>query len=245
MKKVILVVSILFSFFLTSCTLKELLSETLIPEGDLVTVEKEIEDFSGLEVSSGITVTILETLDDNKLSISTNENIQDFIQVSLSNKKLSIQIKNGYKLDDDAKVNIVLYYNKIDSIDSFVTRNSSYINCAGLYNVKELNIRLYDESKIYLGLSGEKTYLIVEGQSEFYGQGRYNYLEAKLSGSCEVNINNIGIRDLKINMSDSAFMICYVSNSIDIVMSDWSQFMYKGNAYFINQQITGNASIIG
>jgi len=244
MKKVILIVSILFSFFLNSCTLKELLSETLLPDGDLVTVEKGIEDFSEIEVSSGITVTIREAIDDNKLSISTNDNIQDYVQVSLSDKKLSIQIKNGYKLGDDAKVTIILYYNKIDSINSFTTRNSSYINCASLYKLKELNIKLYDESEIFLSLSSVKAYLIVEGKSEFYGQGRYDDLEAKLSGSCEVNINDKGIGILKINMKDSAFMICYVSNSIDIVMSDWSRFIYKGTTNFINQQITGNASIM-
>ncbi|MFA6676892.1 MAG: DUF2807 domain-containing protein [Bacteroidales bacterium] len=244
MKKVILIVSILFSFFLNSCTLKELLSETLVPEGDLVTVDKEIEDFTSIEVSSGISVTLLDVLDDNKISISTNENIQDFIQISLSNKKLYIQIKNGYKLDDDATVNIILSYNKIDSIDSFITRNASYINCASLDKVKELNVRLYDESKIFLGLSSEKTYLEAEGKSEFYGPGRYDDLDAELSGSCEVNINDKGIGDLKITMKDSSFMICYVSNSIDIIMSGWSRFIYKGTTNFINQQITGNASII-
>lgn len=198
---------------ISGCSKKEIIGT------DRVTSEsRSLSAFSTLNVQGLYTVSI--TIGSSQsVSITTNGNLQPFIQTTVSGKTLTVQTKKGYTLKPQG----------IPSID-IVTPELSRIDASG-------NNRL-----LVKNLASGNLKLNLSGTNAFTGQGSIKTFTLKTSGNSIVDAQHLLAKEVDINSSGNAKMLVNAKENLDVSISGAATITYFGNPS-VSKQINGSGAV--
>lgn len=185
--------------------------------GEVITEEREIEEFSGIEVSGAYNINIIvgET---NSLSITAEDNLQKYITSEVVNDKLIIE--NTRNILPKRKIIIEISTTDLEEIIS-----------SGISNIYAERI---DEQNFYVELKRA-------GVIELFG--KVEMLEADISGAALLDSRELYARFVDIDIDGSARAEVYISEKLTADLSGNGSIDYYGDPLEVVVDNSGVGSV--
>jgi hypothetical protein len=192
---------------------------TIVGSGNQVTENRQFSDFSSVSVSSGFAFIITQS-DSFSVKTTTNENIQNYIQVSKSGDTLSVGLKPGYSI----ATSILRVEIAMPTLNRLELSGGTHGTASGFISTNNFEIDASGGSGVQI--QGQATDLIVNG-----------------SGGSQLNLSDFSVRNADVNLSGGAQTEINASGRIDANISGGSQLYYSGNPTLGNINRSGGATI--
>ena len=192
---------------------------TIVGSGHIVTQNQPFSDFTAVSISSGFQFVITQS---NSFSVktTTDENIQNYIQISKLGNTLSVGIKPGYGVTTSTlKVEV-----SMPSLSRLELSGGAHGSASGFVSTNNFEI---DAS----------------GGSQVQMQGQANDLTLNASGGSQLHLSNFTVRNANADLSGGSQAEIDPSGRIDGNLSGGSHLFYSGNPTLGNINVSGGANI--
>lgn len=202
MKKALLLITTCMLFVLSACTYNvsfNPFSNGYKGTGEIETRKFDLNDFDGIDATGGIRLYFVKD-DDYDISIETNADIFERLEVKTSNNKLLVKPKDGINFYD-TKIKVIV---KCPTLKFIEISNSTSLEISGDYKyVGDVHIDVTNSSDIKGNLSGEKLTLDVTNSSKAQLSGNYKTLEADVTNSSEAQLSGT-YKDIEVDVTNSS-----------------------------------------
>jgi hypothetical protein len=196
-------------------------------DGNWTTKERSYSSFDKIEVRGGIDVYITQG-DFKPIKIETDENLQEFVEISQVGNTLIIETKSGYDLDptQDMKVRVTApVYKEIQASGACDIISENKINSAeaiifGVSGAGEIKIEL-SAPKVDVGISGAGSVSMVGETKDF---------NLELSGAGNAKCFDFKTETTDISISGAGEAEVFASVNLTGSISGAGSIKYKGGA---------------
>ena len=224
----------ILAILLSSCVLN--LNSGIEGHGDVVTTNRDVDNFNKIKVSSGLDLYISQG-DELSVSVKTYENLQDYVVTRIENGKLKIYCEERIRAD-------------IKRIDVTV-KDLESLDCSAGSDTWTVDTLQVDEIKISVSSGADAT---VSVNAENVICDTSSGAGAKLSGEtntfdCDAssgsNINAYGLQSItcSADASSGADIRVYVTSSFSGSASSGGGIDYKGNPKSTNSSKSSGGRI--
>ncbi len=119
-----LLVSLLLCFSLVSCTLAQ---RGIKGSGNIITENRTVSDFNKLELSGVFNVVITQG-NENKVSVETDDNLQELVIIENNGSTLVAKNKRGSRFKKSTKMIVYITYKNLTDIKNSLVGNLSSSN---------------------------------------------------------------------------------------------------------------------
>jgi hypothetical protein len=233
--RTILLLALLMPFIFTSC-------QKINGNGDVVTVNRTVTDYSSIELSMEGDV-YFSTAADYTLSIQAEENICNQIQTYTSGSKLIIKVKDGIVLGDHEPIKITV---SAPSVSKFNISGSGSIHVTNRPTGSPVEATISGSGNIFINevvADMFKGTISGSGNIEVYG-GIVNQEELKISGSGNIKMQQVVADSVEATISGSGSIYTHAVKLLEATISGSGNIYYYGTPV-INTHISGSGDIEG
>jgi hypothetical protein len=232
---VILVFIMVASVFLSGCVLGEVITGSK----NLATEEFNFSDFTRVEVGSAFQVEIIQS-SSYSVSITADDNLFDFIQVSKAGKTLKIRLKSGYNyqsITTKAKITMPELY-------ELGLSGATHGSVEGFETPGDFELDLSGASELIgsIAVNGEAQFNL-SGASKLELIGSANNVTIKASGASDLRLADFSIHDADIGLSGASDATVNLDGTLDANLSGASHLRYIGKPTTENLNISGGSEI--
>ena len=253
----ILAVMLVTSISLSGCVLGKVITGSK----NLVTEEFDFSDFTRVEVGSAFEVEITQS-SSYSVSITADDNLFDFVQVSTDGKTLKIRLKSGYNyLSTTTRAKITmpeLYGLGLSGAAKGVVIgfNSSGDFELGLSGASSLNMSDMSSGDIRIGLSGASrvtgditasgdAQFNLSGASKLELIGSANDVLIRASGASSLELAEFPADNIDVSLSGASNATVNLDGRLDAGLSGASNLRYIGEPTIGNLDISGGSGLKG
>ena len=208
--KLLAILMVLMTIYVSSCGEK-----CIEPSGGIITDNRDLEAFSGLDIQIPANVTIIAG-GAPSISIKAQESFVNAISTAIGRNTLKVKGNLCKASNDD--VEIVVTTKQFDDIS---ISGSANLNSDTPLRSDDLELTINGSGNILLGVFTRNTYCNVDGSGLITLNGTSQKLDVRLNGSGE--FNGLGFNSfkakVKINGSGNASIVTHDKLSADIVGS--------------------------
>ena len=227
-----LVISVVFA----SC---RFFTETIRGNGHVKIENRSVGSFSRVDVSSNINLYITQS-DTSSVRVETDENLQEFIEVTTSGDELEIRMRNNVSLSPSGKLKV---YVSGPAFRKLSASGACHIYSEGKITSEEkLDIDLSGASGAVLDLNAPRIEAGLSGAGSLDLKGQTKELNIDGSGSSDINCFELMAESVKLDISGAGSARVFASVKLDVHISGAGSVEYKGNAA-VSQSISGAGSI--
>ena len=205
--------------------------------GNQITQDRTVEPFTGIETGGSVKL-ILKQDSIQKVSITADDNVQEYIKTRVKGDRLVIEPENN--VCNGGPVTVYVNAKNFTGVSA-----SGAVEIVGedRINTGDFTLDLSGDSKVNLNINAGKVKTSSKGTSDIMLQGQARRHEIELSGAGELNAFDFVVADYKIESSGSTNCKINVLNSLDVRSSGSSTIEYRGNPKQVNNDQSGAASI--
>ncbi|MDR1938822.1 MAG: DUF2807 domain-containing protein [Tannerellaceae bacterium] len=234
-------------------------------DGDLVTQEINIDDYTGIKASnSSIDIMYVQSDEAPTLTVTTDRNILEKYDIRVREGKLRIEPEDKYEHALFKPTKFIVTTNstslrKIDvsgsinfTVDRPLRTDDLEIDLAGSGRVNLNDSVIVDKLDIDIAGSGTLNAFAVEGNSfdgDIAGAGRLNLggqmtrASFDIAGSGTIRAFDFQVEEMKCDIAGSGNIEISVSHSINAQIAGSGRIKYKGNPSHIKKDVAGSGSI--
>ncbi len=236
MKRYIVILSILIAG-LPSCQFVG--GKRVRGSGNVISQERKFSGFSGVEASNAIHLYVKQ---DSVFSVKveTDDNLQEYIQVSVDNGTLIIEQEDNTRLDVTGKLSV---YVSAPLFKHLKASGASEIHGQSMLTSEEavfIKVTGASEAELHLkapSVTGEMT-----GASKLRLSGQSKDLHIEGTGASKAFCFDLLAENTSVDLSGASHAEVFASVKLDAEASGASGVLYKGNAT-VNQRTNGAASV--
>jgi hypothetical protein len=212
-------------------------SNCITGSGEQIVEQRNIGDFSKLEISGDFKVLIFQS-DSSSMSIMADDNIIPHVKQKISGDVLTIELDED--ICDGGPVAISLSsktWNAIKASGAVEVIGESKITA------QDFELDLSGATDVALVLEAARLTTNTSGAAEISlkGQSRQHFIET--SGSSTIRAFDFVVSDYRIESSGASDAQINVLNGLEVKSSGQSNIVYKGNPKTIKRDESGAASI--
>jgi hypothetical protein len=185
--------------------------------GELVSEEREIENFSKIDVSGNFDVEI-DVGNEEKLEILAESNLLSYIRTEVKKQTLFISTRKNLRPRKDLK--ILITCTQLNAIE-----------CSGVNDI------------IASGINSGEFAIDLSGAGSIDISGEADVLHIEVSGAADLMAKNLLTEDIKIYVSGAANAEVYASNSCVAEVSGAGYIELYGDAEDVKMDISGAGSL--
>lgn len=259
MKKAIIPITLVA--VLTAAAL--LLGCTITGVEEVTTEEKDITDFTYVDIEGAFDVEIVQS-DSFSIIISADESFFDYVAVSKEGETLRIYINPRHTFTDftleartlKAKITMpVLYGLRLSglckgTITGFRSSEDFSLDLSGASSVdiddievKNVEFEVSGASEITGSMNASDGKFKVSGASKLELEGSANFIILSVSGASKINLADFLLNSADVNLSGASEATVHVSGRLDSVLSAASRLYFQGNPTMGNINISGASTI--
>ena len=207
--------------------------------GNVISQERKFSGFSGVEARNVIHLYVKQ---DSAFSVKveTDDNLQEYIQVSVDNGTLIIEQADNSRLDATGKISV---YVSAPLFKHLKASGASEIHGQNILTAEEavsIDVSGASEAEIHLkapSVTGEMT-----GASKLRLSGQTKDLTIDGKGASKALCFDLLAENTTVDLSGASHAEVFASVKLDAEASGASGVLYKGNAT-VNQRTSGAASV--
>lgn len=195
--------------------------------GNVVSQSRDFaSSFNAIEVENAISVYIKQD-SSYSVKVETDDNLQQYIQISESNGTLYIRQEDHVNLRSTGKIKVYVTAPEFKRLEA--SGASSIVGQNQLTNSSPTDIRVSGASEAQLDLNSPKVTLDVTGASEINLRGKTRDLSAEATGASTIKGFEMLSENAEIGASGASRAEIFASVKINANASGASEVYYKGN----------------
>lgn len=208
--------------------------------GNIVTIEKQVDPFDEVEVHGAIDV--YATSGDHKaVRIEGDENLLRYIIVEDHHGEIEIRTKSGVNLRPTQKIKVYVSAPQYAKLE--VTGACNIIGENQIRGKDRLEVRVTGAGNIKMDVDAPDLKAEISGAGKMALTGRTRDFDAQISGAGKVSCYELLAERTKVEISGAGSAEVYASVSLDAQVSGAGNVRYRGEAQDIKQQLSGAGSI--
>jgi len=231
--------------------------------GSVVTEEKDVADFTSVDVSGTFEVEIIQS-DSFSTTISADESFFDYIAVSKEGDTLRIYLNPRHTFTDftlqartlKAKITMPTLHGlnlsgaSKGTVTGFKSAEDFSLDVSGASSldmddmeVDDVEFEISGASKVTGKLTADDAKFEVSGASKIELDGSANNIILNTSGASEVNLADFPLNNANANLSGASKATLNVKGRLDSILSDASSLYFEGNPTMGNISVSGASTI--
>lgn len=194
--------------------------------------EYDLENFQGIEIEDVGTLYLFYSATP-KLTIETDENLLQFIDINFKKDKIKISINEC--ITSFTKLNINLSLPNFSSLDV-----SDAVEVIGkdTFLIEELKIKASGTANISLAANIQKLTTEISDIGSVYLVGTAIKHESKIKDAGTLSAYNLITKETNIKITDAARSLIFVNDKLDANVSNSGELNYQGNPQDVNTNTT-------
>lgn len=208
------------SFLLTGCHISSAGLANVVGSGDIVTVERELEDFHKVRVGSAL-IAVIEHGEQSGVSITADDNVIENIETAVaSNGTLIVRRAPGTNLQTKSPIRVHITTPKCTSV---------VVSGASAVSLKE-----FDQEELRTKVSGA---------SKFTLDSRVNHLELQASGASKVYADHHSAMTVDVELSGASQISVAAADTLEGSVSGASSVTYSGEPDHVALKTSGASRV--
>lgn len=208
--------------------------------GNSVTLNRKINNFSGLNISGGLSIHISSTQPDSILTIICDDNFPNHIKTFFEGDVLIIDYEDD--LSPVIPIKIILPDFRLQSLDASGAIKFTY-DTSIVYDSKSFSIDVSGANTISLPLNVSNIEIDVSGANKISLNGFTNSLHIEASGANTINAENLESNSVFVDASGANSFKLNVTEEMELDLSGANSVKYRGNPKRFKQDVSGNTKI--
>ena len=225
-----------FLLFITSFTSGCMLIEGEKGNGNVITEERNVSDFNGIDISNAFEV-ILKQGNTEDLRVEADENLMKLIITEVKNGILKVYTEKRIRKPKSLKLYIT--FKEINYID---LSGAVELTGKGKLTFNKLELDGSGASEIDMDLTANKLIIDFSGASEIDLSGKVTKVDIDLSGAAEISAYELETDIMNLDISGAGEAKVFVNEELDVEASGAASERYKGNPN-ISTSVSGVSSI--
>jgi hypothetical protein len=202
-----------------------------------VTKEITLDSFEKIELSGAFNVTLTPS-DNNKLILEADENLIQYINISVRGNRLFIETDR--RLSSRKGINIEVPVKDLSAISS---SGASDIMSDEPISSAELDIDASGAGKLDLKLDVKIVTVDISGAVLVYLEGVAESLDVEMSGAGSLTADGFEVKDCDVSISGVGHVLVNVSGTLDARVSGLGKVEYIGNPESVKGDVSGVGDI--
>lgn len=231
--------------------------------GSVVSEEKDLTDFTYVEVEGTFEVEITQS-DSFSITISADSSFFDYVAVTKAGETLRIYLNPRHTFTDftlqartlKAKITMPNLYGlelsgaSKATVSGFKSSHDFSLDISGASSlamdditVGDVELAISGASQITGSINASDTIFEISGATKVDLEGSANNIILNASGASKVNLADFLLRNAKVRLSGATEATLNVSGRLDSVLSDASRLYFRGNPTMGNISVSGASTI--
>ena len=234
MRKLLLPFAVLILF--SSCRFFG--GERIRGNGKIVRTQRNLGSFNSIEAGGAVQVHVRQDAA-NSVTLETDENLLEFLDVFVDGKTLVIRTQKGYNLDpsDD-----IIIYASAPAFEKLDVSGASKIIGDGTISGDNLALGASGASEILMNVDVSKLEADLSGASILQLKGNAANFSTGASGASKIKCIDLATEETTLDISGATDAEVTANKQLNIDASGASNIDYRGNAN-INQKSSGASSV--
>ncbi|MDC7996198.1 head GIN domain-containing protein [Altibacter sp. HG106] len=177
---------------------------------------------------------------EGSISVETDENIQEYVDIEVKGNTLIVKIEKGVNVSSRHGVHVTVPFNDISEI-SLV--GSGDIDTQDPISVEELALKIVGSGDVILDINTGKLDADITGSGDIELTGKTVDLEVKVNGSGDFHGYRLMADNVKAKVSGSGDVEVYAKNNIYARVNGSGDVYYKGNPAQKDTKVSGSGDI--
>jgi len=207
--------------------------------GNVTTKTHNTSDYNEVKVVGFMDVK-LESGTEGSITVTTDENIQEYIIIESKNGTLTIKVKNKVNIQTKKGVHITVPFkdlNKVSLTGSGDVLTSSKINSTSF------EVELTGSGDVILDVDATTIDAKITGSGDLKLKGNATDLEVKVTGSGDFSGKSLTSQNTQVYVSGSGDAIVYASKSLKARVNGSGDINYYGNPESTDTKVMGSGDI--
>lgn len=221
MKKIILLSFVLIAIILTSgCVIN--VPNSITGNGNVITKERSVSEFSGVKVETGIDVYLTQG-NDQHVEVEADENLHEWIRTEVNGDVLHIYSEKSIRNAKTKRVNITCKtLNRIDISSAGDVKGQSK------FKVDQLDIEMSSAGDLELDVEADRINISLSSAGDADLSGTTNILNVDLSSAGDLNAFDLMAKTGEVTVSSAGNARVYITDEASFRSSSAGNIQYKG-----------------
>jgi hypothetical protein len=226
------------ALLLAGCTVYA--PQTIVGSGNRVTLEKDLSGFTKVAASSAFRVSITQS-DDYKVTITVDEKVEPYLDVTVQGDTLRIGVRPGLTLGAgsfplDAQVSM-------PRLSGVELSGACRATVGGFKSGDKLNAKISGASQLEGDIEAGDAWFEVSGASRLALSGKGQNLVLEGSGASQANLVDFPVSEATVKVSGASKATVNVSGRLDADVSGASSLRYTGDPTLGSVESSGASTI--
>jgi hypothetical protein len=216
----ILVMSLFVMLLAAGCVVN--IQDSITGNGQVVTQQRDVPEFSGIKVSSGIDV-YLTRGETRSVVVEADENLQEWIRTDVSGNILNIYTDKSFRLAKMKKVMITC-----KTIDKIEVSSAGDVTGLSLFKPDKLEIIMSSAGDLKFEVEAHEITVSISSAGNVNLKGKADSLKADLSSAGDLNAFDLETRVGDISVSSAGSAKVFVTEEASFHSSSAGDIDYRG-----------------
>ncbi len=212
--------------------------ETIYGSGNVVTEERDIGDFTGLKVSSGIDVVIRQGKEIS-LKLEADDNLHEVIITEVDGNTLKIYTRKNIRKARSKKVFLVY-----EDLNTIRISSAGDVTGENTLHTDTLDIDLSSAGDLNLEVQAEKINCDISSSGDARLSGSTEVLVASLSSAGDLHAYELNTKKTEVSCSSAGDARVYATEEFNLRSSSAGSIYYKGDGRVVNSHTSSAGSIV-
>ncbi|MFD2246707.1 head GIN domain-containing protein [Pontibacter ruber] len=199
------------------------LAQQLRGNGKIITQERQVSGFTGIEIGGGFQVEVSKGSKEG-VRLEVEENLMDRVKTEVKDGVLHIYNDGGITTSKGMKA-----YITVKDLNKVGVSGGVKLTGKSTFKANTFELDLSGGSKIALAIDTKKLKADMSGASKVDLAGKADEVEMDMSGASSVDAEELETKRMKIGASGASKVKVYAKESLDISASGASSVQYKGS----------------
>ncbi|QIA06730.1 head GIN domain-containing protein [Draconibacterium halophilum] len=200
-----------------------LLQSTVNGNGNVTTEERDLEDFTEINVSRGMNVYVTMG-SDYKVVVEADENLHNSIVTELHGEELRIKAIDKIRKAKSKKVFVTL-----PKLEATKASSGSNVFSENILNVRDIDLSASSGANLRFSLDADDVTAQTSSGSNIFLDGNANSINAQASSGSNLKAGDLKAKTAKAKASSGANIWLNTKNKIQASASSGGNVFYNGN----------------
>ncbi|MFW5706719.1 MAG: head GIN domain-containing protein [Bacteroidota bacterium] len=207
-------------------------------DGNVITIETPTNDFTALQISGMFKVTLVEGTNPG-VSITTDENIQEYVTIETTNGTLRLGMKKGESYDPTSLEAVIT----VATLEEISISGAVSIHCNHTLQAQNLALNLSGAGNMELLVDAENIKTRVSGAGNVGISGKAAKHDLGISGVASVDCIELKTNHTTVKISGAGTANVFADESLNASVSGVGSIRYDGDPTDTQVKTSGAGSI--
>ncbi|WP_339698844.1 head GIN domain-containing protein [uncultured Marixanthomonas sp.] len=208
-------------------------------DGNVTTKTVSTGDYDNVHVTGSMDVTLVSGKE-GSITVSTDNNIHEHLDISTSGNTLTISVKKGHSISTKKGIDVTVPFQDL-SVVKLV--GSGDITSTNIIKTDDFETSLVGSGDIILNVESNSFHAKIVGSGDMKLSGNTDDFELKLSGSGDFDGRSFEANATEVYVSGSGDATVSAKESIKARVNGSGDISYKGNPSKSDTKVLGSGTI--